>query len=305
MADDEGRTAAFTFIWTIENCPILLSPKGIESPEFYVDCLENTRWHLEIRNVDQEYLVYFIHRNKDNCFDPVTITFELSFIAPDGSPISSERHQKQFIHGNCFSYMLPSKDVFVSRKTEFLSNDTLSLRCRMWEVNSDVALYNLCFARTRLGLERRTIIWCVRRFSTLRPGRDDVYQVLLTEARPSSLNMTLSVNKVDDEEEWVVVKFLKHSDTNFLHFIYEMSVMDITGKKHFAKKSRILLTACDRHAQLFPKCKLLEDRELFLPYDVLCLRCEFEIGCGVVWNERENYVRLTTVGPISETWRLI
>ncbi|GFY80103.1 TD and POZ domain-containing protein 4 [Trichonephila inaurata madagascariensis] len=304
MADDDARTAAFTFFWTIENCPILLSPKSIVSPIFYVDCLHHTKWRLEIKNVEQEYLLYFIHRDQDNGPYSVTIIFELSFIAADGSPISSERHQKQFVHGNFFEFNLPSDDVFRSRKSEFLSNDTLSLRCRMWEVKKDIKSKNLCFARTRLGLERLTIIWCVRGFSTLRPGEEVEYQVFLANARPSTLNMRLCVI-VDSGEKHVVVKFLKCSDMNFLHFNCELSVLDITGKKHFAKKSRILLTACDRHMQLFRWEKLLEDKKLFLPYDVLCIRCEFEIGCGVVYNESEKYVRLTAVGPISERWRLI
>lgn len=301
---EDSKTAAFTFLWTVENCPILLSPKNIESPVFYVDCLQNTRWHLEIKNVDQQYLLYFIHRDQDNGPTCITINYELSFIAADGTPINSERHQNQFLHGNFFEFSMPSEDVFITRRAEFLSNDTLSLRCRMWIVGKQVALNNLCFARTRLGLDRRTIVWCIRGFSNLRPGKDVVYQLLLNEARTPALNMALCVSVVNGED-YVVVKFLKSSDTNFLHFNYEMSVLDMTGKKHFTKKARILLTACDRLTHLFRKEKLMEDAELLLPYDVLCVRCEFEIGCGAVWSEAEDYVRMPTLDPVPERWMLI
>ncbi|GFY66271.1 hypothetical protein TNIN_212491 [Trichonephila inaurata madagascariensis] len=70
--------------------------------------------------------------------DSVTIIFELSFIDNDGSPISSEWHQERFVDGNFFGYTLSSDDVFRSRRVELLSNDTLSLRCRMWEVKKDI-----------------------------------------------------------------------------------------------------------------------------------------------------------------------
>ncbi|GFW34928.1 hypothetical protein TNCV_978661 [Trichonephila clavipes] len=99
---------------------------------FYVDCLQNPKQRLEIKNVDQEYRLYFIHRDKDKCPDSsLKITFELSFIATDDSTISSERHQKHFNHEHFFEYTLPSDDVFRSKRAEILSNDTLSRRRRL------------------------------------------------------------------------------------------------------------------------------------------------------------------------------
>ncbi|GFT01599.1 TD and POZ domain-containing protein 4 [Nephila pilipes] len=304
MADDNAnRTADLTFFWTIENCPIMLSPRTIKSPIFYAERLFCTRWNLEIKNVDQEFLMYFINRNRDIGPYHITVVFELSFLDSNGSPLNSEKHVHQFMKDNFRDFTLLTDDVFQKRRVEFLANDALSLRCRLWKIQKDTSDNNLCFARTRLGIERLTISWCTCDFSTLPPGRDVIYELKVGDDTYPSLNMALSMS-VTNDEEIVLIRFLKSDDTIF-HFNYEISVLDVTGKKHFSRKSTILLTQVDRLAHLIRKEELMNDKDLLLPHDVLCLRCVLDIGYGTIWSGIESYTRYPSLPTDSEDSRLI
>ncbi|GFW05163.1 uncharacterized protein TNCV_2904531 [Trichonephila clavipes] len=88
----------FMFTWTIENWPVSFLPSFAKSPPFHTERLLDTKWHLEIRSVEERKLLYSIHRDKrvNHSWYPVDAIFEISFLDPDGSTVVSRKQTKCF-----------------------------------------------------------------------------------------------------------------------------------------------------------------------------------------------------------------
>ncbi|GFU06319.1 speckle-type POZ protein [Nephila pilipes] len=279
----------FTYIWAIENCPMFLTSDGIKSPIFEVNSLEKTKWNLAIKETTGEHFPYFIQRVDDSGPESIEIFLELSFLSAEGFCLNSKRHRRHFKVDDFLECAASTDYVFRLHKVQYVVNDTLTLRCRMRTVKIDIPQRNLCFARTRLGLERRTLFWDLRNFSTLQFGHEIKYLIeSLIEGVPP-LNLALFVDEVSGVE-YVIVKFFKSNSTKFLRFNCVVSILDVNGNKRLSSHFEDLSNSSERSLKLFEKTKIMEGKAYLLPNDSLSLRCEFKIGSGVIWSEIEFYV---------------
>ncbi|GFV99708.1 speckle-type POZ protein [Trichonephila clavipes] len=185
----------FTYTWAIENCSKLITPDGILSPAFEVNFLENTKWALSIKNFNQQFFSYYIQRQEDGGPDSIEVFFVLSFLSADGLSLKEVRRHSYFRKCGYLEYAALTEYVFELHRLQYLVNDTLTLRCRMFKIRTDgMSEQNLCFARTRLGLERRTFMSDIRNFSTFQPGRDVKHQI--ESAIEGALPLVLAFNMV-------------------------------------------------------------------------------------------------------------
>ncbi|GBN01132.1 hypothetical protein AVEN_189196-1 [Araneus ventricosus] len=178
MAGKENKGKCFIFIWKVENISYSLADEIIESPSFVVDAMDKTKWKLELyprgeRSVD---VGVYLFRSKDiSDVAIVEVKYELAFIGKDGSVLVStntehaignyQRMSKMFEHaiGNYrrMSQMsgeelcVKQEEVYFKR-SEFLPQDTLTVRCRMWKKGEEM-LQDV--RRTRIGVEKRTFFW--------------------------------------------------------------------------------------------------------------------------------------------------
>ncbi|GFS33143.1 speckle-type POZ protein [Trichonephila inaurata madagascariensis] len=176
--NDVDTPAAFTYIWAIENCRTFLAPESVESPVFEVESLESTEWHLAIEEKGEKFLSISIHREQDSGPDIIEIDFQLALLTSQGTCVKKENHRSRFLKGGHFELAESTDHIFKSETDQYLSNDTLTLRCQMWGLGLDTPRPNLCFAGSRLGLVKCTFFCNIRNFSFLTPGQEFKYHVV-------------------------------------------------------------------------------------------------------------------------------
>ncbi|GFY66272.1 TD and POZ domain-containing protein 4 [Trichonephila inaurata madagascariensis] len=284
---DVDTPAAFTFLWAIENCLKLFAPESIESPVFEVESLESTAWHLAINEKDEKFLSFGIYREQDSGPGIIEVVFQLALLTSKGTVVKKKNHRSQFVKGGHFE-IAESTEYFKSERVEYVPNDTLTLRCQMWGVGLDTPRPNLCFAGTRLGFERRTFFCNIRNFSTLSQGQVLEYHFIPTAGEQLTLVIAFCVMQRDGKED-ILIKFSVDSK-KLLRFNYEISVLDANGRKCIPKRSYNLFTSSDIYMYFLQKNEVIDKNPSLLHNDVLCLRCELEIGYGAIWNEIVYYL---------------
>ncbi|GIY34635.1 hypothetical protein CEXT_475811 [Caerostris extrusa] len=124
---------ALTVTWSIEGISYL-KHKNVCSSDFYPYSDDDQIYYLRLsmRINDTNFISFYICNNKQ---DTIERDYELSILAPNGSPLISRKATKCLFneskHG--FSDFAERNEILENRKDEFLENDTLTLRCRLWE----------------------------------------------------------------------------------------------------------------------------------------------------------------------------
>ncbi|GFS33135.1 TD and POZ domain-containing protein 4 [Trichonephila inaurata madagascariensis] len=285
--NDVDTPADFTYLWAIENFLALFAPESIKSPVFEVESLRSTSWHLAINEKDEKFLSVGIYREQDSGPSIIEVDFQLSLLTSKGTFVKKENHRSQFIKGGHFEIAEPT-EYFKSEMNEYVMKDTLTLRCQMWVVGLDTPRPNLCFAGTRLGFERRTFFCNLRNFSTLSPGQVLKYHVITTAGDNRTLTIAFCVMESGGKEE-IIIKFSEESN-KLLRFNCEISVLDALGRKCMPKSGHNLITSSDIYMYFLQKNEVIDKNPSLLLNDVMCLRCELEIGYGAIWNDVEFYL---------------
>ncbi|GFY72696.1 speckle-type POZ protein B [Trichonephila inaurata madagascariensis] len=282
MADNYcNRLAPFTYIWAIENFPAFLSPFPILSPPFIVDCYRKSHWRLGI--AESDYHIRCFVKRQDNDDGPETdhLSSQISLLDTEGFPLIAGKIERSFQKGDTFeihNFALIA-DVFGTRKDEFLSNDTLTFRFRSFTMHGDIIRINMCFARTRLDIQRRSFIWTIGDFGSFGVGESVARSLVVTENK--NLFVTLQLT----EEGNVKIQFASNVA---VQFNFRISILDVTGKSatHVNGKSKMYDPT---HFNLTEKAYLEANRGLLLPVGILTLRFELILGTGIAHEEIESY----------------
>ncbi|GFQ75100.1 TD and POZ domain-containing protein 4 [Trichonephila clavata] len=282
MADnnDCNSIVPFTYIWAIENCPVLLSPFPILSPLFIIDNYRNSHWRLGIVE-SSNYIQCFFQRQEDNGPETVHLSSEISLLDTEGCPLITKTCECTFQKGGVYEYLTFAllKDVFVLRRNEFLSNETLTFRFRSFSVHGEIIRINMCCARTRLKIHRMSFLWTIRDFTSLRVGESVSRSLVITQNKCLFLTLQLT------EEGTIKIRI---ASNGAVRFNLRISVLDITGKAHNAILCKIQMHDPIQF-NLMAKAYLDANRESFLPVGILTLRCEFILGTGIAHQEIESY----------------
>ncbi|GFX85168.1 speckle-type POZ protein B [Trichonephila clavipes] len=282
MADNNDRNslAPFTYIWAIENCPALLSPFPILSPLFIVNDYKKSHWRLGIAESDY-HIQWFVKREDDNGPASIRHYFEISLLDTEGCPLITATFQWSFKKGGTYKKLAfaPIRDVFDLRRYNFLSNETLTFRFRCLSMHEETIRINMCYARTRLDIQRRSFLWTIRNFNSLGVGESVSKCFVITEN--NCLFLTLQLTEEGN------VKM--HMASNFaVRFNLRISILDTTGRARTAALCRCRMLD-PHHFNLMAKAELEANRESFLPAGILTLRYEFILGTGTAYEEIESY----------------
>ncbi|PRD19563.1 UNVERIFIED_CONTAM: hypothetical protein NCL1_56997 [Trichonephila clavipes] len=219
----------FMFTWTIENWPVSFLPSFAKSPPFHTERLLDTKWHLEIRSVEERKLLYSIHRDKR-----------------------------------------VNHNAFESERARFIVNDTLTIRCRLWNGKCfRIILPNQSFIHTGLAIERRTILWCVRALSEGRAGRPGVKYRLphLSQIGHYVITLNLKITPNEDGERILIT-------------ILEDNLPQRLGFKIYQSWIQKVRSALPQNLMAIVKEEFMKYKEFILFDDMLCVRYEFEIENG-------------------------
>ncbi|GFY70126.1 TD and POZ domain-containing protein 2 [Trichonephila inaurata madagascariensis] len=298
--DSEGisENKCFTFTWIIENYSYSWHKNGelISSPAFVVDTMAKTKWKLVLypKGDDEEtkdFISFYLIREKDskgpNKFE---ISFDLSFLATDGSVLvpddkSAYAFKKGYDWGE--GEFIRHDEVLKIRKKDFLPEDALIARCRIWNCIRAVKIEEHCFARTRIVVERKSYLWNIKQFSSFQKS---IYQI--TSASNGNSIITLHFfPKIGQTNETLISIEAKANDQRVKLSILHLYLVDTSGKKIECLCEEIALDNDIKTASsalTFSKEKLLEDKDWYLPDDILQLYCECATATGIVLEEIEK-----------------
>ncbi|GFT84280.1 TD and POZ domain-containing protein 3 [Trichonephila clavipes] len=164
----------FSFTWAIENFSFCWQKRdeGILSPSFIVDTIERSKWKLMLypngnwskNSCPSDSISFYLRREEDSKGPTdITIFFELSFLAADGSVIMSSEILEDFFDrgksGGSQKYW--KKELLESERQKFVPHDILTVRCRMWKNFGQMIEERQCFASDSNRVERRSFVWTI------------------------------------------------------------------------------------------------------------------------------------------------
>ncbi|CAL1295720.1 unnamed protein product [Larinioides sclopetarius] len=293
-----SETNACTFLWNIQNFPFWLR-KGerIISPTFIDNALENTKWSLRVYPMGEKYenfVSLFLHRESDCCGpDTIETNYHLAFLDEDGSFLTEKSNREgTFMKGTSkgFQKFEERERLIVTEKESFLSGDTLRVQCsiRKKDVSCDSQeMPQYLTALTVFKVNRVSFIWRIEKFSFHKSG-------LRNNVKDNLIEFHLLLNNGRDFEKKITIDVIS-LDKSIKYFSFKTSIMDSEGKKEDCGKYEYFVEDLKKgilSAPLFTK-KLEENKNQYLPNNVLSLFCEYDSTDGNVLYE------LLTDGRIS------
>ncbi|XP_055952682.1 speckle-type POZ protein-like [Argiope bruennichi] len=282
----------FTFLWKLENISYSLQKVGsrIESPAFVVDAIEKTKWKLRLYprgDRDGTFIGFFLHREKDSKGeDEIEIEFELDFIGKDGSSLRLTQ-PTNYAFPKSIGFGFTRDDVCISKRLIFLPDDTLKAHCRIWKISGELSEDIQCTALTRIGVEKRSLKWIVKNFSTLEVGKKCNLQIKSIQDDVPLLSVDLSLTEgLNSDENITFELFLLDRTIKFSTL--RVFLIDSSGSKVECNQEEIWFddpAQCKQLTCSFTNKKLLEEKNKYLPEDTLSLFWEFAFSKGVVSEE--------------------
>ncbi|GFW20427.1 TD and POZ domain-containing protein 1-like [Trichonephila clavipes] len=280
----------FSFTWAIENFSFCWKKtgEGLSSPTFIADTIERTKWKLVLYpdgNLSEKngFMSFFLRREEDSKGSTdIVIFFELAFLAADGSVIkSSGIGEYSFVRGKegGFTEIL-KKELFKSQRQQFLPDDILTARCRMWKKFGQITEEIQCFARTQIGVERRLFVWAIPKFNTFKESCFNIKSISndtpvitlkLYHGRKGLINLLVLLKNRRIKCSVFHIKLLNASEHE-VEYLKEKIIFNTYSESCLFKA-------------IFPKKVFMENKQLYLPNDVLTLHCECSFTTGIVLEE--------------------
>ncbi|GBM17860.1 hypothetical protein AVEN_260185-1 [Araneus ventricosus] len=193
----ESERKCFTFIWKVENVSYcwLKEYESTESPWFVVDEIEGTKWRLLLTvrcGEGGKYVQLWLESSPASKSEENTVfARELDILALDGRVLLSSNNN------NCPSknptLRVKREDLFVVR-SEFLPQDTLTARVRIWKSDGGMLENVHSVARTIIEVEKRSFTWKVLNFSSLKPMKVCNYEIKSLETGVPLMSLDLFLN---------------------------------------------------------------------------------------------------------------
>ncbi|CAL1281783.1 unnamed protein product [Larinioides sclopetarius] len=172
-----------TILWHIENYSFCKQETGeaLLSPDFESQGLEGTSWFLRLcprgeTDENKGFISLFLLRGADNGPEYVSVKFELSVLAEDGSALSSKEYDHSFyggdLHGS-HNFFKMDESLYLRK----LPRDVLTVRCRMWRGEGEVQREAPICVRTCIGVETISFRHEVDNFSRMKPNQKHTIRI--------------------------------------------------------------------------------------------------------------------------------
>ncbi|GBN58366.1 Speckle-type POZ protein [Araneus ventricosus] len=289
---NNGRSE-YVFFWFIENYSYCWHKNGeeLDSPNFTIDELQGTIWNLQLhprgmRDEDEGHISLFLYRSKqDDGPEDVSIKYELSFIAADGSTFCCEKTEYEFKRGDgcgCGKFLKMDK-ILLRRNSDYLPEDILTVRCKIWKGEGNIQNIGQSSARSRIRVEKNSFLHVVENFSTLQSDAKQTIKIHSHSKKGCFISSSLYFTEGLCCKEKIMIEIVP-SNTNQILCKCEFSLLDRSGnviecgvtdnRYDVARKSiRKLPLSLTREAVLYRKNEYLLDDKLSL----IC-KCTFSSG---------------------------
>ncbi|GIX88645.1 protein roadkill [Caerostris extrusa] len=218
-----------------------------------------------------------------------TLDYSLSFLNENGFPEESLDTSGDFSENRSGNRLYVSLDeLFIRRRNAFLPQDTLTIRCHVKRINSEVPAFIRSTARTRIGVERNLFTWNLSDFSSLRKGQKREIAVESSGGKFSPLNLKLSIVGGPISEERIQIAV--HRAASYAINFYKLKISLLNNEKKSVLTIEDELLCQSNKSQIWFLTPLIKTSQLYaakdqlLRNDVLSLKCEFSNSFGVVSN---------------------
>ncbi|GBN35696.1 TD and POZ domain-containing protein 1 [Araneus ventricosus] len=290
MANNEN---CFVVKWSIKNFSFLCQDGGktIYSPEIYPENMEGTRWRLKLSPKSGETTecvrVQLYRLETDDGPEYFTVWYDLSFQGCDESSLKLKESKRRFGCGDISDELnVKRNEVLFHKKDDYLSEDTLTVRCTMWSESDSALRVGRCFAQTKIGTANLKFNGILRRFSSLVPYEEQTVQC--TSESPEFHFVVLKI--CSNDQGTICIK----RNRDFLHPWFlrtsKLSLMDNTGNE-------VECTQGPDWMNLYSECKfslpltkkdLADKKELYVPNDTLTFQYEITFSPGIESEEIEE-----------------
>ncbi|CAL1284161.1 unnamed protein product [Larinioides sclopetarius] len=226
-----NKNREYTFFWFIENFSYCWhkSRESLVSPIFTTDGLESTAWTLKLYPRGSIHLcgIYAcLYRNEDDGSDMFVMNYSQSMVSGKISDSFLKKFTANFSKKS-------SKGCFFKFKTplqilaKHITNDTLTMRCKLWngEGNAD-KVAPIC-ARTRIGIEHISLLYEVEDFSAVESNSKPV-QIRSRTNKGCVILGSLHFKDSMCHEKNVVLE-IKPSDNNQILSKCKIYLLDTSG----------------------------------------------------------------------------
>ncbi|GFX41324.1 TD and POZ domain-containing protein 5 [Trichonephila clavipes] len=293
--DGISENKCFTITWKIENFNYSWQTNGecISSPVFIVDSKAESKWKLNLfpKGKEKDFISFYLLRENDDREDENfdSVLFQLSFLASDNSVLTSRNITKNsFVKSKSWGYpkFVKRDEVLKIRRKDYLPGNVLTVQCKMWS-NNEVINNGHCFARTRIGVERRSFVWNIRQFSSF---QESICEIPSTSAVKSIIKLKFFPSNGQNSETFIRVKFCD-PDLKLKMLTFRIHLVDSSENRVECLNDEIECDAsfdATSFTLTFSKEELMKNKNRYLPSEVLKLDCECTFLTGIVLEEIQN-----------------
>ncbi|GFR32536.1 speckle-type POZ protein [Trichonephila clavata] len=296
----EWERHGFTFLWRIKNFSFCnqLKDKYLESPKYIVHSLGNSEWYLRLYprgRIFDCYIPCFLRRS-DSADGPenIAVDYNLSIISvDDSSKFRQEINEHSFNKGSGFGFPdFLKRDVIFSNPATYLPKDTLTVRCQMRKHRAEFATFTTCNATTRIAVESRYFTWSIKDFTSRNWSHKLKVPVMTASKMLSDLNLYFFTTASDDYLQ-ITIENTNAKDDEAVVLKCRIAVLDFNGLTRASKTDDYMFQNYLEEWEFPPfilKNKLTRSSDVYLPNDVLTLRCHFSISSGIESERIEEFI---------------
>ncbi|XP_055951559.1 speckle-type POZ protein-like [Argiope bruennichi] len=253
-----------------------------------------TTWNLNIYPAGQKdvnrNINFFLYREEDDSTEaPINVKIQLDFLDKKGFSLEAFCIDHAFKKGEgygCRSFA-KKKEVFNTKRSIFLPQDTLTARCKMWIKGDVMTQDGQCFARTRMEVEKRSFLWNLENFSNLELEKKRNYIFKSPTNNEPLMSVELFVTEVENSDKSIRYA-LTVQDETILCANLRLCLVDASGNKIQCNQEDIWCSSVHERTEFtfpFTKKMLLANKNLFLPNDILSLDWEYAFSKGITLEE--------------------
>ncbi|GIY79341.1 cytochrome P450 2J6 [Caerostris darwini] len=263
---------------------ILSHPMTLARPRILSIFWSEKEVDLDMTRDNNNFVSFYIWKNEQN--DTTEKDFELSMLAADGSPLIARKKTKCLFTNQQqgFSKFGRRNEIFEHRKEEFLRNDTLILRCKIWD--SELTQNVHFFCSTCPNIYWANVVWTLQQFSTLTPDDEKTAPVKIPTNSDQLMDIKLFLMGPEGEDK-IQINLVNPKGSIVEYCSCSVSALDISGRAIESVKKEFFVEdeedGNEGIIELPPflsKRILMEQKDRYLPKDTLSLVCEFSCYCG-------------------------
>ncbi|GBN92760.1 Speckle-type POZ protein, partial [Araneus ventricosus] len=121
----------------------------------------------------------------------IQVKYQITLLDKDGSVLEDKFHWENGFQreNSVFFYVRKRQEkVSVSEGKCFLPDDTLMVQCKIWKKDEEPIVSELFSARTVFKVQRRSFVWRIDKFSTLKPDLRSKFMVSIIDSKGRKVN---------------------------------------------------------------------------------------------------------------------